>query len=176
MEKTLTRTSTQYEADGLEDGEYAYLPPANLNLEGHTCSYGMHGFISGSEASTPASPKSNCRHIDISFLPDDMYRSGLQNAIDGANSAGANAWSYIAEGKLLKVLPHTVDPQNPIASSIFRHMDKDKHSGFSMMWTISALTCIAKDYDGWKAKINPLAAKEQNYLDHITGVNKEKND
>lgn len=168
MQRTDTLVSPELDPEsyeGCEDGEYgeyAYSPPENLNVAGHTCSYGMAGFISGSEASTPHTP-AYIKSFDLSPLTtnEKIY---VQAAIDSINSvarlvasSGNNAWDYVAAGNLLKDYRRafTFTSEDIIPKTIFADLAKQSVSGFTVFWVITIITRMAKDYDEWRATYEP---------------------
>jgi hypothetical protein len=167
MQRTDTLVAPNIESyEGCEDeeyGEYAYSPPANLNVTGHTCSYGMAGFISGSEASTPHSPPAYIKSFDLSPLTTEE-KIYVQAAINSVNSvarivasSGTNAWDYVAAGNLLKDYRRafTFTAEDIIPKAVFADLAKQSVSGFTVFWAISVLTRMAKDYDAWSATYKP---------------------
>jgi hypothetical protein len=168
MQRTDTLVAPELDPEtyeGCDDGEYgehAFSPPANLNVAGHTCSYGMAGFISGSEASTPHSP-AYIKSFDLSPLStnEKIY---VQAAIDSVNSvarlvasSGNSAWDYVAAGNLLKDYRRafTFTSEDIIPKAIFADLAKQSVSGFTVFWVINVLTCMAKNYDEWRATYKP---------------------
>jgi len=94
--------------------------------------------------------------FDIRFL-DKESRTALQNAIDGVNRAcmdDPGAWNYVSEGKLIQAYKDSGrKPRDPVAQTIFNEMEKERHSGYTAYWTVSAVTRVAKDYPKWRDEI-----------------------
>ena len=87
--------------------------------------------------------------FDLTFL-DTMSASTLQQAIDGVNAefkSDSGVWNFVSNGGLLEAHRGLSTRKiHPTAEKIFSHMDKEGHSGFTALWTITNLTEISRNY------------------------------
>ena len=87
--------------------------------------------------------------FDLTFL-DTMSASTLQQAIDGVNAEfkyDSGVWNFVSNGGLLEAhRALSTRKIHPTAEKIFRYIDKEGHSGFTALWTITNLTEISRNY------------------------------
>jgi len=113
------------------------------------------------------------RTYDISCLRDELYRNGLQNAIDAVNLActsTVDAWAYVESREILNDYNNIIDPNDNMKNAIFNHIYKFGHSGASISFTINNLVLIATNHTNW-AKIceeeNSIIEGEEQQLNYF---------
>jgi hypothetical protein len=113
------------------------------------------------------------RTYNILCLRDELYRNGLQNAIDAVNLActsSVNAWAYVESREILNDYNNIIDPNDNMKNAIFNHIYTFGHSGGSISFTINNLVLIATNHTNW-AKIceeeNSIIEGEEQQLNYF---------
>ena len=112
-------------------------------------------------------------NTELRFL-DETSRRFIQHAIDGVNKAATlhdpGAWKYVAEDNLIQAnRDRGMIELDPIATTIFKEMEQDEHSGGTAHWTIVNLTEIAKDASRWRTSflVRALTGMQRDLSDFL---------